>query len=184
MIGGFDLVAGQDVEAEAEFLGQLVLPLLDQTSGRDDEAALKIAADQELLDEQSRHDGLAGAWIVGEQEAQRLTRKHFAVNGRDLVRQRLDLGGADGEVGIEKIGQTDAIGFGGQPEQAAVGVEGVGSVRLPRTRSRFPRRDRRGVRRPGRPPGTRGSERPGRNVRLERPPQSLRDRGRAAGLPA
>ena len=122
---GFDLIAGQDVEAEAEFLGHLVLPLLDQTSGRDDQAALEIAADQQFLDEQSRHDGLAGAGIVGEQEAQRLARQHLAIDGRDLVRQRLDLGGADGEVGIEKIGEPDAVGFGREAQQAAVGVERV-----------------------------------------------------------
>ena len=80
------MVAGQDVEAEAKFLGHLILPLLHQPPGRDDQTALEIAADQELLDEQSCHDGLAGTWIIGEQEAQRLTRKHFAINGRNLVR--------------------------------------------------------------------------------------------------
>ena len=105
---GLDLVAGEDVEVEAELLGQLVLPLLDQAARRDDQAALEIAADQQLLDQQPGHDRLAGAGIVGEQEAQRLARQHLAVDGRDLVRQRLDLRGADGEVGIEQVGKPDA----------------------------------------------------------------------------
>jgi hypothetical protein len=84
--GSFNLITGQDVEAEAKFLGHLVLPLLDKASGRDDQTALEVAADQEFLDEQPCHDGLAGTRIVGKQEAQRLTWKHLAVNGCDLVR--------------------------------------------------------------------------------------------------
>ena len=122
---GLDLVAGQKVEAEAELLGHLLLPLLDEAAGRDDQAALEVAADQQLLDQQPGHDGLAGAGIVGEQEAQRLARQHLAVDGGDLVRQRLDLRGADGEIGIEQVGEPDAVGLGRQPKKAAVGVEGV-----------------------------------------------------------
>ncbi len=125
-----DLVAGQDVEAEAELLGHFVLPLLDQAARRDDQAALQVAADQQLLDEQPGHDGLAGAGIVGEQEAQRLTRQHLAIDRGDLVRQRLDLRGADGEIGVEQIGQADAVRLGRQPQQAAVGVESIGPAGL------------------------------------------------------
>ena len=67
--GGLDLLAAQDVEREVELVRQLVLPLLHQAAGRDDQAALQAAPDQELLDEQAGHDRLAGAWIVGQQEA-------------------------------------------------------------------------------------------------------------------
>ena len=118
-----DLVARQDVEAETEFLGQLVLPLLDQTAGRDDQAAFQIAADQQFLDQQPGHDRLAGAGIVGEQEPQRLPRQHLAIDGRDLVRQRLDLRSADGEVGVEEVGQPDAVCFRCQPQEPAIGIE-------------------------------------------------------------
>ena len=55
---------------------KLVLPLLGEAAGADDETTLQVAAGDQLLDEQARHDGLAGARIVGEQEAQRLTRQH------------------------------------------------------------------------------------------------------------
>ena len=115
--GGFDLIAGQKVEAQAELLGHFVLPLLDQAARRDDQAALEIAADQQLLDQQPGHDRLAGAGIVGQQEAQRLARQHLAIDGRDLVRQRLDLRRADREIGVEKMGEADAVGLGRQPQK-------------------------------------------------------------------
>ena len=166
---------------EAELLGHLVLPLLDEAAGRDDQAAFEVAADQQFLDQQAGHDGLAGAGIVGEQEAQRLARQHFAVDGGDLVRQRFDLGGADGEIGIEQMRQA---GCGKPRTQAARGRRRRRSRRsgqLPRTRSRSPRHDRRGVRRRGRSPERRGSGRPGRSARPARLRRSPPGRGRAGG---
>ena len=127
---GLDLVARQDVEGEAEFLGHFVLPLLDQRARRDDEASLQVAPDQQLLDEQARHDRLAGARIVGEQEAQRLAREHLAIDRRDLMRQCLDLRCGDGDVGVEEIGEADAVRLGGEPKQTAVGIEGVSPAGL------------------------------------------------------
>ena len=118
-----DPVAGEDREVEVELLRQLVLPLLDQVAGRGHEAALEVAADQQLLDQQGRHDGLAGAGIVGEQEAQGLARQHLAVDRGDLVGQRLDQGGGERQVRIEKIGQPDALSLGRQPKQVAVAAE-------------------------------------------------------------
>jgi nitrite reductase/ring-hydroxylating ferredoxin subunit len=99
--------------------------------------SFEVTANQQFLDEQPRHDGLAGARIVGEQETQRLPRQHFAVNGGDLVGQRLDLGGTDGEIRIEKIGKPDAVGFGREPQQAAVGVECVASPRFQKIKAAF-----------------------------------------------
>ena len=57
----FQLVVGQDFERQMEAAVQLVLPLLGEAAGADDEAALEIAAGDQLLDQQPRHDGLAGA---------------------------------------------------------------------------------------------------------------------------
>jgi capsular polysaccharide biosynthesis protein len=73
---GLDLIARQRVKMQTEFLGKLILPLLDEISRSDNQAAVEIAADHE----QARHDGFTGARIVREQEAQRLTRQHLAVN--------------------------------------------------------------------------------------------------------
>ena len=94
---------GDDVEIEVEFLFELVLPLFDEAPGRDNKASLEIAADNQLFDEKPRHDRLACAGIVGEQEAQRMARQHVAIDCRNLVRQRIDFGGMDCEIGVEEM---------------------------------------------------------------------------------
>ena len=119
----FELVVGQDVERQIEAAIELVLPLLGEASGADDKTALKVAAGDQLLDQQPRHDGLAGAGVVREQEAQRLARQHAFVDGRDLVRQRLDDRGMNGEHRVEQMREMDALGLGHEPEQSAVAVE-------------------------------------------------------------
>ena len=121
--GGFELVVGQDLEGKMETAVELVLPLLGEAAGADDEAALQVAAGDQLLDEQAGHDGLAGAGVVGQQEAQRLARQHALVDGRDLVRQRLDHRGVDGQHWIEQVCQADALGLGNQSEKRAVAVK-------------------------------------------------------------
>ena len=72
---------------------------------------------------QPGHDRLAGAGIVGEQEAQRLARQHRFVDRRDLVRQRIDERRVDRQHGIEQVRQADAMRFGDEPEESAVAVE-------------------------------------------------------------
>ena len=47
-------------------LAELVLPLFDEATRRDDQAALQVASGDQLLDEQTGHDGLPGAGIVRE----------------------------------------------------------------------------------------------------------------------
>ncbi len=58
------------------------------------------------------HDGFTGSWVVGQQESQRLAWQHFAIDGRDLVRQRLNLRRADGEIWVKEMGKPNAMGFG------------------------------------------------------------------------
>ena len=120
---GFELVVGQNLEGQLESPVQLVLPLLGETAGTDHQAALKIAAGDQLLDEQPRHDGLAGARVVRQQEAKRLPRQHGLVHRGDLVRQRLDHRGVHGEHGVEEMREADALGLGDQAEEGAVAVE-------------------------------------------------------------
>ena len=81
----------EDLEGEPELQVQLVLPLLDEAARGDDQAALDVLAEDQLLDVEPGHDRLAGARVVGEQEAQRRARQQLAVDGADLVRQRLDV---------------------------------------------------------------------------------------------
>jgi hypothetical protein len=72
----FQLVVGEDLEGQVEALVKLVLPLLGQAAGADDQAALQVAPGDEFLDEQAGHDGLAGARVVSQQETQGLARQH------------------------------------------------------------------------------------------------------------
>ena len=122
---GLDDIPCQQIEGEAELLCQLVLPLLNEAARRHDEAALEVAADHQLLDEEPRHDGLAGPGVVREQVAERLARQHLPINCRDLVRQGLDLRRADGEIGIEEMREADAKGFRREAEEPAIGVETI-----------------------------------------------------------
>ena len=101
--GGLQHVVGEDGELQVELAPQLVLPLLHQVARADYEAALEVAAGQHLLDEQARHDGLARAGVVRQNEAERHLGQHFLVHGRNLVRQRVDGGGAHGEVWVEEV---------------------------------------------------------------------------------
>ena len=133
----FQLVVGQDVKGQLETPVEFVLPLFGQAARADDEAALQIAADDQLLDEQPRHDRLAGARVVGQQETQRLARQHRLVDRRDLVRERVDKGRVDGEHRVEQMRQADAMRFGHEPEQMAVAVEAPGAALLDHVKARF-----------------------------------------------
>lgn len=53
------------------------------------------------------------------------------------MRQRLHLGGVNGEIGIEEIGETNAVGFGDQPQQVTVAVERPGPALPDDFQSRF-----------------------------------------------
>lgn len=47
---GVDELVGQQVEPQPELEEQFVLPLLDQSTGSDDQALLDVVAEQQLLD--------------------------------------------------------------------------------------------------------------------------------------
>jgi hypothetical protein len=114
------------VKAPVEF----VLPLFGQAAGADDQAALQVAAGDQFLDEQAGHDGLAGARVVRQQEAQRLARQHGLIDGGDLVRQRIDDRGVHRQHRVEQVREADALGLGNQAEQRAVAVEAPGPALL------------------------------------------------------
>ena len=122
----FELVVRQDVEGQMEPAVELVLPLLGKAPGTDDETALQVSAGDQLLDEQPRHDGLAGSRVVGEQEAKRLSGQHGFVDRGDLMRQRLDDRRVHREHGVEEMGEADPLRLGDEAEQRAVSVEAPG----------------------------------------------------------
>ena len=74
---------------KVEPLPHFILPLVCQAAGAANQAPMQIATNKEFLDQQPSHDRFARTGVVGEKKSQRLSRKHFAVDCRDLVGQRL-----------------------------------------------------------------------------------------------
>ena len=66
--GGLDRGPRHHLEAEAKAVPHLVLPLLRQAAGCHHQAAGYITPQHQLPDEQTRHDGLARAGVVGQHE--------------------------------------------------------------------------------------------------------------------
>ena len=75
-VGRFELVVGQNFKGELEPAGKLVLPLFSQRAWADHQTPLDVSPGNQLLDQQSRHDGLAGPWVVRQQESKREPRQH------------------------------------------------------------------------------------------------------------
>ena len=61
-------------------------------AGRDDQHAPDQAAGLQFLEQQPGHDRLAGAGVVGQQEPDARQLQEVAVDGLQLVRQRIDAG--------------------------------------------------------------------------------------------
>ncbi len=102
---------------------QFVLPLFDQTAGANHKTALEVPSCNQLPDEQARHDRLAGAGIVSQQESQGLPWQHGVVNRGDLVRQRLNQRRVHCQYRVKEVSQPDAMSFGDQPERGAIAIE-------------------------------------------------------------
>ena len=119
----FQLVIGQNLERQVKAPVQLVLPLLGQAAGAHDQAALQVTAGDQLLDQQPGHDGLAGTGVVRQQKTQRLAWQHGLVDGRDLVRQRVNHRGMDRQHRVKQVGKPDSLRFGYEAKQRAIAVE-------------------------------------------------------------
>lgn len=61
---GLEAVVRQDFKSKVEFLIEFVLPLLGQIAGGYDQAALQIAANDQLFEQQACHDGFTCARII------------------------------------------------------------------------------------------------------------------------
>ena len=91
-----------------------------QVGQGDDEGAGERPAQFEFLQQQPGHDGLAGAGVVGQQEAQAGLAQHAVVDGLQLVGQGINAGHADGELRVVGVGQADAGGLRRQAEAGRV----------------------------------------------------------------
>ena len=76
------------------------------------------AADLQFLEEQAGHDRLAGAGVVGQQEADARQLEEVVVDGLKLVRQRIDAGDGEREVGVVLVGQPEPQGLDAEAEAA------------------------------------------------------------------
>ena len=70
------------------------------------------------------HDRLAGAGVVGEQEADARQLEEVVVDRLELVRQRVDAGDGEREVGVVLVGQAEAVRLDAEAEALRVAVEG------------------------------------------------------------
>ena len=77
------------------------MPIGDESARGDDEAIVEIATGAEFFDEKPGHNRLARARIVGEEIAQWNARKHFLIDGSNLMRQWDDIGRMHGIEWIE-----------------------------------------------------------------------------------
>ena len=84
-----DVTALEHDELLVEFLVELALPLEREVRGTDDQRPFDEAAQLELTDQQAGHDGLAGARVVGEQEAHARQLEEVLVHGFELVGKRV-----------------------------------------------------------------------------------------------
>ena len=102
-----DLRSGHDSELQPEQGTQLAFPVADEPGRRDDQHAANTPAKEHLPHIEPRHDGLAGARVVGEQEAERLLQQHPLVDRDALVRERIDPGrlAREGSVELVPVGQ-------------------------------------------------------------------------------
>ena len=118
-------VAADDLELLAELVRQFALPLERQVGRRDDQRAADQAAGLQFLEQQPGHDRLAGAGVVGQQEADARQLHEVVVDRFELVRQRIDAGDGEREVRVVFVGQAEAMGLDAEAEQAGVAVEGL-----------------------------------------------------------
>ena len=127
---GLELVVGQDLEAQLEAPIELILPLLGEAPRAYDHAPLKVAAGDQLPDEETGHDGFARPGVIREQETQRLPGQHGLVDCRDLVRQGLDQGSMYSHHWVKQVRQADAKRLRDQTEEVAVSIKAPGSSSL------------------------------------------------------
>jgi hypothetical protein len=73
-----------------ELIAQFILPLLCENSWANDKASLEVTSSDELFDEQSGHNRLAGTRVICQEKAQRLAGKHLFIYGGNLVRERIE----------------------------------------------------------------------------------------------
>ena len=123
-----DVAALEDEELLVELLLELALPLEGEVRGAHDEDPFGEAPELELPDEKPRHDGLAGAGVVGEEEAHGGQLEEVFVDRFELVGKRVHAGDGEAEEGIELVGDAEGVRLEPEAEQPCIAVVGEGPV--------------------------------------------------------
>ena len=116
---GAERLAADDLEALAELVLEFTLPLEGEVGRGDDQRPTDQAPSLEFLEQQPRHDRLARARVVGQEEADAGQLEEVVVDGLELVRQGIDAGDGEREVGVVLVGEPEPLGFDAEPEQAS-----------------------------------------------------------------
>ena len=128
--GGIVTGGIEHFEVEVEFLGELIPPLLHQTTGHHNDGALTTGAQNKFLQIEAGHNGFSRAGVVGKQKPQGNSRQQFLIHSPNLVRQRVNVRTIDGNHGIVASSIGDAQGLGDEPEIVGVTVESRYIARL------------------------------------------------------
>ena len=89
-------------------------------AGHDDEHPANQVTIDELLEDEPGHDGLARSGIVGDEETDAGIGQDVVIDRFNLVGQGIDLTDADGQLGIELVGQAQAMGLNEQKQVLGV----------------------------------------------------------------
>jgi len=99
-VGVPQIDAADDIEPFPETVAQLALPLEREVRRADDEGSAHEPPQLQLLQQKPGHDRLPGTGVVGEQEANARLREYLAVDGFELVGQRINARDRQREVGV------------------------------------------------------------------------------------
>jgi hypothetical protein len=131
-VAGARVRPGDDFEPQPKEGAQLALPASDQAGGRDDQHPADKAARQHLPDVKTRHDGLAGTRIIGQQKAKPRLRQHMLINRNALMRQRINAGDFSRECRVEDMTVRKPLGLSYRANTLGIGgkveVGGSGSL--------------------------------------------------------
>ena len=112
-----------------------------EVRGADDKDPFGQPAELQFADEQSRHDGLAGAGVVSQQEPDPGELQQVVVNGFKLVRQGVNAGDGQAEVGVELVGDAERVRLKAQAEKRPISRISIGGAdNLKAGQSLVPRR--------------------------------------------
>ena len=121
--GGIVTGGIENLEVEVEFLGELVPPLLHQTTRHHNDGTLTTGAQNKFLQIEAGHNGFSCAGVVSKQKPQGNSRQQFLIHGPNLVRQRVNVRTIDGNHGVMAGRVSNAQRLGDEPEIVGVTVE-------------------------------------------------------------